>query len=158
MCGSSLPSRRSAHPFGVLKAYPVLHVTPPILMIGMHWVSAILIHPPRCAIITSGRHLRDNHLVIRDKTVHFESRAFELGGSHRYKIDYIGDFRQSENRCMSLILNGRGERIRTSDPLVPNQVRYQTALRPDVCCSGGCRLVTTRSGESAAGAIWIDLD
>ena len=27
--------------------------------------------------------------------------------------------------------NGRGERIRTSDPLVPNQVRYQTALRPE---------------------------
>jgi hypothetical protein len=33
---------------------------------------------------------------------------------------------------MSLILNGRGERIRTSDPLVPNQVRYQTALRPEI--------------------------
>ena len=30
-----------------------------------------------------------------------------------------------------MILNGRGERIRTSDPLVPNQVRYQTALRPE---------------------------
>ena len=29
------------------------------------------------------------------------------------------------------VLNGRGERIRTSDPLVPNQVRYQTALRPE---------------------------
>ncbi len=28
--------------------------------------------------------------------------------------------------------NGRGERIRTSDPLVPNQVRYQTALRPEM--------------------------
>ena len=27
---------------------------------------------------------------------------------------------------------GRGERIRTSDPLVPNQVRYQTALRPEL--------------------------
>jgi hypothetical protein len=26
---------------------------------------------------------------------------------------------------------GRGERIRTSDPLVPNQVRYQAAPRPD---------------------------
>jgi hypothetical protein len=28
-------------------------------------------------------------------------------------------------------INGRGERIRTSDPLVPNQVRYQTAPLPD---------------------------
>jgi hypothetical protein len=35
--------------------------------------------------------------------------------------------------------NGRGERIRTSDPLVPNQVRYQTALRPELCAALGCR-------------------
>ena len=28
-------------------------------------------------------------------------------------------------------LDGRGDRIRTYDPLVPNQMRYQTALRPD---------------------------
>ena len=28
-------------------------------------------------------------------------------------------------------LCGRGERIRTFDPLVPNQMRYQAALRPD---------------------------
>jgi hypothetical protein len=26
---------------------------------------------------------------------------------------------------------GRGERIRTFDPLVPNQMRYQAALHPD---------------------------
>ena len=26
--------------------------------------------------------------------------------------------------------SGRGGRIRTGDPLVPNQVRYQAALRP----------------------------
>ena len=34
-------------------------------------------------------------------------------------------------------LDGRGERIRTSDPLVPNQVRYQTALRPEHCLRMG---------------------
>ena len=28
--------------------------------------------------------------------------------------------------------NGRSERIRTSDPLVPNEVRYQTALHSDM--------------------------
>jgi hypothetical protein len=28
-------------------------------------------------------------------------------------------------------INGRGGGIRTPDPLVPNQMRYQTALRPD---------------------------
>ena len=29
-------------------------------------------------------------------------------------------------------MNGRGERIRTFDPLVPNQMRYQAALHPDL--------------------------
>ena len=28
--------------------------------------------------------------------------------------------------------DGRGGEIRTHDPLVPNQMRYQTALHPDV--------------------------
>jgi hypothetical protein len=28
-------------------------------------------------------------------------------------------------------MNGRGGEIRTPDPLVPNQMRYQAALRPD---------------------------
>ena len=28
--------------------------------------------------------------------------------------------------------NGRGDWIRTNDPLLPKQVRYQTALRPDM--------------------------
>ena len=32
---------------------------------------------------------------------------------------------------LSETVNGRGERIRTFDPLVPNQMRYQAALRPD---------------------------
>ena len=36
----------------------------------------------------------------------------------------------SSSRGLNL-KDGRGERIRTSDPLVPNQVRYQTALRPE---------------------------
>ena len=61
-----------------------------------------------------------------------ESLRVPLGGFDSYVFDYIDNFRQSENRHISLILNGRGERIRTSDPLVPNQVRYQTALRPEL--------------------------
>ncbi len=38
-----------------------------------------------------------------------------------------------ENRFLKAFVpcNGRGERIRTFDPLVPNQMRYQAALRPD---------------------------
>jgi hypothetical protein len=31
--------------------------------------------------------------------------------------------------------NGRGSKIRTCDPLVPNQMRYQAALYPDVLIS-----------------------
>jgi hypothetical protein len=29
--------------------------------------------------------------------------------------------------------NGRSDRIRTYDPLVPNEVRYQAALHSDIC-------------------------
>ena len=40
-----------------------------------------------------------------------------------------------------LLYNGRGERIRTSDPLLPKQMRYQAALLPDIlgthCTAGG---------------------
>ena len=39
-----------------------------------------------------------------------------------------------KNRSLKafVVCNGRGERIRTFDPLVPNQMRYQAALRPDL--------------------------
>ncbi|MDP9050955.1 MAG: hypothetical protein M3O31_09595, partial [Acidobacteriota bacterium] len=47
----------------------------------------------------------------------------DLGGFGSYIFIYIDDFRVPEDRCILLILNGRGERIRTSDPLVPNQIQ-----------------------------------
>ena len=31
------------------------------------------------------------------------------------------------------VFSGRGGGIRTPDPLLPKQMRYQTALRPDFC-------------------------
>ena len=31
-----------------------------------------------------------------------------------------------------ILINGRGERIRTSDPLVPNQVLYQAEPLPEL--------------------------
>ncbi len=34
--------------------------------------------------------------------------------------------------CQLIEKNGRSERIRTSDPLVPNEVRYQAALHSDI--------------------------
>ena len=33
---------------------------------------------------------------------------------------------------LSWKVGGRGARIRTGDPLLPKQVRYQAALRPDL--------------------------
>ena len=35
------------------------------------------------------------------------------------------------SRCEETACSGRGDRIRTCDPLRPRQVRYQAALRPD---------------------------
>ena len=32
----------------------------------------------------------------------------------------------------AVVQNGRGDMIRTCDPLLPKQMRYQTALRPDM--------------------------
>ncbi len=39
-------------------------------------------------------------------------------------------------------VNGRGERIRTSDPLLPKQVRYQAALRPEPVLPARARLTS----------------
>ncbi|CAL8473433.1 protein of unknown function [Caballeronia sp. S22] len=33
--------------------------------------------------------------------------------------------------CNPFVYRGRSERIRTFDPLIPNQMRYQAALRSD---------------------------
>jgi hypothetical protein len=59
-------------------------------------------------------------------------------GLHRHKIDYSRVDEKSRcarrNRRICLILNdcaGRGGQIRTDDPLLPKQMRYQAALRPD---------------------------
>ena len=35
------------------------------------------------------------------------------------------------NQLIANMLDGRGGGIRTPDPLLPKQMRYQTALRPD---------------------------
>ena len=57
----------------------------------------------------------------------------------RYKIVYIGILGDPGKDCMSLIINGRGERIRTSDPLVPNQVLYQAEPLPERLLVGDSR-------------------
>ena len=42
------------------------------------------------------------------------------------------DLNMENRRNASLLESGRGDRIRTCDPLVPNQMRYQAALLPDM--------------------------
>ena len=44
----------------------------------------------------------------------------------------VGQIKNEENDdAKNGRIHGRGERIRTFDPLVPNQVRYQAALLPE---------------------------
>ena len=52
---------------------------------------------------------------------------------------------------------GRGERIRTSGPLRPRQVRYQTALRPDAEFSITGRIfnATKNPGEVAEWHLYL---
>ena len=52
---------------------------------------------------------------------------------------------QSQRKDLWLQNNGRGERIRTFDPLVPNQMRYQAALRPDIQYSNRMRTASIPS-------------
>src|SRR5512140_1458466 len=54
------------------------------------------------------------------------TRRYERGLSARIKFDKTKASGRHEQAWF-----GRGERIRTSDPCVPNAVRYRAALRPD---------------------------
>jgi hypothetical protein len=48
----------------------------------------------------------------------------------------------SRNRFLEafVLCLGRNERIRTSDPFVPNEVRYQAALHSEILVVGSLRL------------------
>ena len=45
---------------------------------------------------------------------------------------------------------GRGDRIRTCDPLLPKQMRYQAALLPDAVASGP---LAAQSGDAKANSL-----
>ena len=78
-------------------------------------------------------HLYDYRMTICPKIPH------EIGGwrdstQHGYGCASTVNGNRSSRTFNTLIIKelfGRGDRIRTYDPLVPNQVRYQAALRPD---------------------------
>jgi hypothetical protein len=55
------------------------------------------------------------------------------------------DFSNEREDCsVRLQESGRGGGIRTPDPLVPNQMRYQAALRPD------CPVIIPQPGSAPA--------
>ena len=62
----------------------------------------------------------DLGLIIR-KTVLFTA----------FKFRHCGLIFRKFEKAESVSNTGRGGKIRTCDPLLPKQVRYQTALRPD---------------------------
>ena len=67
---------------------------------------------------------------VTQKTYWLESEKCESRKSHA-KVKKKAKGLAGTNR-LTLMNYGRGERIRTFDPLVPNQMRYQAALRPDM--------------------------
>ena len=53
-----------------------------------------------------------------------------------------------------MVPDGRGERIRTSDPLLPKQMRYLAALLPDGGFLGLIELIVNRQ-KATLGEQWI---
>ena len=97
----------------------------------------------QCSNQLSYTHRKQN-ILARQKG--FEPLTYGLEGRCSIHLSY---WRQKEPRVLSAerrkchvskpsalrahnsgLLDGRGEKIRTSDPLRPRQVRYQSALRP----------------------------
>jgi hypothetical protein len=89
----------------------------------------------------SRRCRRRDHLKLRDQSVGRQGSssrktwlivAENLDDCHIYKIIYSEqNISPGCSRKLLCDVNGRGDWIRTSDPLRPRQVRYQAALRPD---------------------------
>ena len=71
-----------------------------------------------------------DHLIsiVRSKIVQFGDQFIDLEGFDSYSFVYIKIFHDPRDGCKALILNGRGERIRTSDPVVPNQIQRSVEI------------------------------
>ena len=77
-----------------------------------------------------------------------------LAKSPALKSDTGELFAGCEKLGLSFIFNGRGGQIRTDDPLLPKQMRYQAALRPD--CFNLTVLIATCQPTRCASLLVID--
>src|SRR5262245_28922346 len=89
----------------------------------------------RARLLGASGRVADEH-VPRDDVDPAQGCDCETRGrSHKSRTDVkarIGDPGVSDRNALDCFgLSGRGDWIRTSDPLRPRQVRYQAALRPD---------------------------
>lgn len=73
--------------------------------------------------------------------MHFENNLLRTGRVNeavRYIYMISNELDKNKKRtkryCYHFVLSSRGDRIRTCDHLVPNQVRYRAALLPELFC------------------------
>ena len=66
------------------------------------------------------------------KVLHSSEKSPLATASNNIRVDAIQAAYKIMIQMVCSYFFGRGGKIRTCDPLVPNQMRYQTALRPEV--------------------------
>ena len=66
------------------------------------------------------------------KVLHSSEKILLAIASNNIRVDTIQAAYKTMIQMVYSYFFGRGGKIRTCDPLVPNQMRYQTALRPEV--------------------------
>ncbi len=116
------------------------HLTSPCLSTGLMYI-----HVPPTSPTVHGRSFarRDGTLSALAKT---SALTPGLEGRCSIQLSYGRSAEFQTVPKSARPRNGRGERIRTSDPLLPKQMRYQTALRPARSRpSLGSRIIRARS-------------
>ena len=82
-------------------------------------------HNPVLYQLSYHRH-RKTGLPDRDRTCNPQLRRLVL-----YPIELRAEFPRAFEEILQPVTSGRGERIRTSDILLPKQARYRAALHPE---------------------------
>src|SRR5689334_10400080 len=96
------------------------------LLLGVEPQRELLIHVAR----GSPAHQRVGGAPHRRLIIEHPAPGVGLAGLHGGSRWFVDPGPGRHDRSDRLQQDGRGGRIRTSDPLLPKQMRYQTALRP----------------------------